>query len=87
MKVRGRFGRGCAWIHLFIGDTAGNNTWLGHYNGSGKLKRPYIDYRCTFRMMDAHNPHCTYITLDDTRAAKRQKMNARTEKGGKRSTN
>ena len=70
MKVRGHFGRGCAWIHFFIGETAGNNTWLEHYNGSGKLKSPYRDYRCTLRMMDAHNPHYTHITLDDTRIAK-----------------
>ncbi len=22
------------WIHYFIGDTEGNNKWLGHYQGS-----------------------------------------------------
>ena len=89
MQVRGRFVRGRAWIHFFIGDTAGNNTWLGHYNynGSSKLKRPYRDCLCTFRMMEAPNPHFTYITLDDTRAAKKRKMNTRTEKEKKRSTN
>ena len=51
MQVRGRFVRGRAWIHFFIGDTTGNNTWFGHYNGSGKLKSPYRDCRCTFRWM------------------------------------
>ena len=41
MFVKGRPVYGRAWIHFFIGDTKGNNKWLGHYNGSGNLKRPY----------------------------------------------
>ena len=24
------------WIHFFIGDTEGNNKWLGHYPGNRK---------------------------------------------------
>ena len=36
-NVNGRLVSGKVWIHYFIGDTAGNNAWLGHYNGSGKL--------------------------------------------------
>ena len=31
------------FIYVFIGDAQGNNTLLGHYNGSGELKRPYRD--------------------------------------------
>ena len=28
------------WIHYFVGDTSGNNRWLGHFNGSGKMTCP-----------------------------------------------
>jgi hypothetical protein len=50
-----------SWIHFFVGDTSGNNRWLGHFNGSGNITRPYRDCECTFVDMD--NPHmsCTYI--------------------------
>jgi hypothetical protein len=41
MFVKGRPVYGRAWIHFFIGDTKGNNKWLGHYNVSGNLKQPY----------------------------------------------
>ena len=43
MSVKGRYVSGRAWIHFFIGDKECNNKWPGHYNGSGKLKRPYRD--------------------------------------------
>jgi hypothetical protein len=46
------------WIHFFVGDTSGNNHWLGHFNGSGNITRPYRDYECTFVDMD--NPHPSY---------------------------
>ena len=77
--VKGRPVYGRAWIHFFIGDTEGNNKWLGHYNGSGKLKRPYRDCCCSFGKMCATNPSCRYITLDDMRSAKRRKTKATTE--------
>jgi hypothetical protein len=77
--VKGRPVYGRAWIHFFIGDTEGNNKWLGHYNGSGKLKRPYRDCCCSFGKMCATNPSCRYITLDDMRKAKRRKTKATTE--------
>jgi hypothetical protein len=32
------------WIHYFIGDTEGNNKWLGRYPGNKEgVKRPYRD--------------------------------------------
>ena len=43
ISVKGRLVSACAWIHFFIGDTKGDNKWLGHYNSSGKLKQPYRD--------------------------------------------
>ena len=30
----------CVWMHLISGDTRGNNRWLCHFNGSGKLAMP-----------------------------------------------
>ena len=80
MIVKGKFVIGKVWIHYFIGDTAGNNTWLGHYNGSGQLKRPYRDCTCCFGAMSNPNPQCTYITLDDMRETKRRKLNANSKK-------
>ena len=78
MKVKGKFVTGIVWIHFFIGDTAGNNTWLAHYNGSGKLKRPYRDCQCNFGKMSHPDPKCTYITLNEMRETKRQKIDATT---------
>ena len=39
---------GKIWIHYFIGDTSGLNVWLAHYNGSGKIVRPFRDCLCTY---------------------------------------
>ncbi len=37
------------WIHFFIGDTEGNNKWLGHYPGNRKvICRPYRDCKCEY---------------------------------------
>ena len=49
------------WIHFFVGDTSGNNRWLGHFNGSGNITRPYRDCECTYKDMDDPTPSCTYI--------------------------
>jgi len=53
------------WIHFFAGDTSGNNYWLGHFNGSGKMTCPYRDCVCPFHDMDSVMPHCQYITIAD----------------------
>ena len=53
------------WIHFFVGDTSGNNRWLGHFNGSGKMTCPYRDCVCSFHDMDNVMPHCQYITKAD----------------------
>ena len=38
------------WIHFFIGDTEGNNKWLGHYSGNkSQVRRPYRDCCCDFK--------------------------------------
>ena len=46
--VCNKFVTGVVWIHFFIGDTQGNNTWLGHYNASCPMRRPYRDCWCRF---------------------------------------
>ncbi len=34
MAVMGKEVKVKVWIHFFIGDTEGNNKWLGHYPGN-----------------------------------------------------
>ena len=53
------------WIRFFVGDTPGNNHWLGHFNGSGKMTSLYRDCVCPFHAMDNVMPHCQYITIAD----------------------
>jgi hypothetical protein len=54
------------WIHFVVGDNSGNNRFLGHYNGSGNIKRrPYQDCKCPYEKMDHPHPQCEYITLQD----------------------
>ncbi len=40
-KVKGGSVIGKVWIHYIMGDTPGNNRWVGHYNNSGVKKRAY----------------------------------------------
>ncbi len=54
------------WIHYFIGDTEGNNKWLGQYPGNRDgVKRPYRDCKCSFKDLKNMNATCVYITLDN----------------------
>ncbi len=64
------------WIHYFIGDTEGNNKWLGQYweNRDG-VKCPYRDCKCPFEDLKNTNPTCVYITLDDIQQDKIRKQN------------
>ena len=60
------------WIHYFIGDTEGNNKWLGHYQGSNPgVQRPYRDCKCGFYDLSNPNPSCVYVTMNETRDAMR----------------
>ncbi len=52
-------------IHFFVRDTSGNNRWLGHFNGSGKMVCPYRDCSCPFDDIDNVLPQCQYITRED----------------------
>ena len=72
-KILGKFVHCKIWIHYFIGDTEGNNRWLGHYNGGNVLAMPYRDCTYNFPAMNKTNPKCPYITLTDMRLAKRRK--------------
>jgi hypothetical protein len=64
------------WIHYFIGDTEGNNKWLGQYPGSREgVQRPYRDCKCSFKDLKNMNPNCVYITLDNIHRATMGKQN------------
>ena len=59
------------WIHFFIGDTEGNNKWLGHYSGNkSQVQRPYRDCCCNFDKLSDPNPTCVYTTMDEMRDLK-----------------
>jgi hypothetical protein len=63
------------WIHYFIGDTEGNNKWLGQYPGNQEGgQQPYQDCTCTFDGLKETNPTCVYITLGDVRKGRRRKQ-------------
>jgi hypothetical protein len=45
------------WIHYFIGDTEGNNKWLGQYPGNcDGDQHLHRDCKCTFRGFKTHLP-------------------------------
>jgi hypothetical protein len=71
------------WIHFFIGDTEGNNKWLGQYPGNKEgVQRPYRDCKCTWQMLSHINPNCEYLTLKDEWIAKKRKHSD--DDGGKK---
>ena len=54
------------WIYYFIGDTEGNNKWLGHYQGNlPQVHRPYRDCTCSFHELSNPNPSCVYTTMNE----------------------
>ena len=71
---------GVVWIHFFIGDTQGNNTWLGHYNGNCPMKRPHCDCWCKFAEMCLVNHRCVYVTLLEINQAYAAMREATTDK-------
>jgi hypothetical protein len=57
---------------FFIGDTKGNNKWLGQYPGNREgVRRPYHDYKCQFHNLSNPNPNSTYLTMDYMNFAKK----------------
>jgi len=59
------------WIHYFIGDTEGNNKWLGHYQGNmPQIHRPYRDCTCSFHRLSNPNPSCVYTTMNEMKGVK-----------------
>ncbi len=60
------------WIYYFIGDTKGNNKWLGQYPGNREgVRRPYCDCKCQFHDLSNPNPNCIYLTMEDINYAKK----------------
>ncbi len=63
------------WIHYFIGDTKGNNKWLGQYPGNREgVRRPHHDCKCQFHDLSNPNPNCIYLTMDNINLAKKRKQ-------------
>ena len=52
---------------------AGLNSWLGHNNSSGKLKRTYIDCHWGYNKMHHDRVNCSYASLDEIKRAKRRR--------------
>jgi len=72
--IFGREVRVKVWIHYFIGDTEGNNKWLGQYPGNREgVQRPYRDCKCSFDKLELSNPRCQYIRLEDIREGRKRK--------------
>jgi hypothetical protein len=70
------------WIHYFIGDTEGNNKWLGQYPGNRDgVQRLYRNCKCSFEDLKITNPNCVYITLHDIQQGNIRKQND--DNGGK----
>ncbi len=73
--VKGRHVIGMVWIHFTIGDTSGNNRFLGQYNYNGNCSMPYRGCMCTFNDLELSNPMCSYIThqmVMDTRSCSKK---------------
>jgi hypothetical protein len=63
------------WIHYFIGDTKGNNKWLGQYPGNREgVRHPYRDCKCQFQDLRNPNPNCIYLTMEDINYAKKREQ-------------
>ncbi len=61
--------------YIFIGDTKGNNKWLGQYPGNREgVRRPYHDCKCQFHGLSNPNPNCIYLTMDNINLAKKRKQ-------------
>jgi hypothetical protein len=61
------------WIHYFIGDTNGNNKWLGQYPGNREgVRHSYHDCKCQFHYLSNLNPNCIYLTMADINLAKKR---------------
>ncbi len=63
------------WIHFFIGDTNGNNKWLGQYHENREgVRCPYHDCKFQFNNLSNHNLNCTYLTVEDIISSKKGKQ-------------
>jgi hypothetical protein len=59
----------------FIGDTEGNNKWLGQYPGNREgVRCPYLDCKCQFHDLSNPNPNCIYLTMDNINLTKKRKQ-------------
>jgi hypothetical protein len=76
VSVMGREDKVKVWIHFFVGDTEGNNKWLGHYKGKRKETcHPYRDCKCEYDQLSNTNPQCVNTTPEDMQLAKKIELN------------
>jgi hypothetical protein len=60
---------------FFIGDTKGNNKWLGQYPGNREgVRLPHCNCKCQFHNLSNPNPNCTYLTMENIIFAKKRKQ-------------
>jgi hypothetical protein len=63
------------WIYYFIGDTEGNNKWLGQYPGNREgVRRPYRGCKCQFHDLSNPNLNCIYLTMEDIIFSKKREQ-------------
>jgi hypothetical protein len=63
------------WIHYFIGDTEGNNKWLGQYPGNREgVRCLYQNCKCQVHDLSNPNPNCIYLTMGNINLAKKRKQ-------------
>ena len=67
------------WIHYVIGDTQGNNEFVGQYNSSAKFQMQYRDCKCPWRLMNLSNPDCCYIKPEDIEVVRKRAESARSD--------
>ncbi len=66
---------------FFVGDTKGNNKWLGQYPGNREgVRRPYCDCKCQFQDLSNPDSNCIYLTMADINYT--QKSNQEDEDAG-----
>ncbi len=62
-------------FYYFIGDTKGNDMWLGQYPGNQEeVQQPCQDCKCMFDDLKETNSTCVYIMLQDVHKGKRRKQ-------------
>jgi hypothetical protein len=71
------------WIHFVVGNNSRNSQFLGHFNGSGNIQRPYCNCKCPYNKIDDPIPQCIYIDIQDYHNHKEQRSMMTTKRDKK----